>query len=59
MDFLIDGSRIGLFRGAKNFNWEAGAWDQNYNQGVDFMTMISLFYKIQVKTYLMRGQTLF
>ena len=39
-DFLIDGRRIGLFRGAKNYDWGAGAWDPNYILGVDFLTMI-------------------
>ena len=39
-DFLIDGRRIGLFRGAKNYDWGAGAWDPNYTPGVDFLTMI-------------------
>ena len=42
MDFLIDGRRIGLFRGAKNQDWGAGAWDPNYTPGVDFLTMIFL-----------------
>ena len=36
-DFLIDGRRIGLFRGAKNYDWGAGAWDP---RGVNFLTMI-------------------
>ena len=29
-----------LFRGAKNYDWGAGAWDPNYTPGVDFLTMI-------------------
>ena len=36
-DFLIDGRRIGLFRGAKNYGWGAGAWDPNHTPGVDFL----------------------
>ena len=36
-DFLIDGRRIGLFRGAKNYDWVAGTWDPNYTLGVDFL----------------------
>ena len=35
-DFLIDGRRIGLFRGAKNYDWGAGAWDPNYTPGGRF-----------------------
>ena len=36
MDFLIDWRRIGLFRGAKNYDWGAGAWDPNYTPGLDW-----------------------
>ena len=39
-DFLIDGRCIGLFRGAKNYDWGAGTWDPNCTARVDFLTMI-------------------
>ena len=35
-DFLIDGRRIGLFRGAKNYDRVAGTWDPIYTPREDF-----------------------
>ena len=44
-DFLIDGRRIGLFRGAKNYDWVAGTWDPNYTPEVDFLDHVFYILK--------------
>ena len=36
-DFLIDGRRIGLFRGAKNYDWVAGTWGSKLHPGGGFL----------------------
>ena len=57
--FLIDGHRIGLFRGAKNYDWVAGTWNPHYTPALDFGPWFFIIWNIQVKIYLMRGQTSF
>ena len=57
-DFLIDGRRIGCLEGPRGTAGGVELGTQITTRGRIFWTTIFYHQKIQVKIYLMRGQTL-